>query len=157
MATAILTRSDRAAGICERHELMLQEDGSWRVRDTQGSGKWYTVIDGNCSCPDARFRAVTCKHTRAVLNEEQALADYCDQWNTRSEQARAAVELDELPGDFLDGDFSTFDDDVLTATSGPRCPQCGAPLDTRQYYVGGKGYAFFEVCARDAQHRVSAV
>jgi hypothetical protein len=32
------------------------------------------------------------------------------------------------------------------AQAGPRCPQCPAQLVTRQYYVGGRGYVYLEVC-----------
>lgn len=153
MAEAILQdrRAIRAEGICERQELMLQDDGSWKVRDTHGSGKWYTVINSTCSCPDAVYRRVTCKHVRAVLTEERDLAQFCDDWNARVEQTRVAAE--ELPGDFLDGDFSAFDDDVLT---GPRCPTCGTPLSTRSYYIGGRGYQYVQVCPADMQHAARA-
>ena len=34
----------------------------------------------------------------------------------------------------------------------PRCPQCGATLEPRQYYAGGRGYQFVEVCSGDASH-----
>lgn len=172
-----LSRSERAVGIVERHELLMKDDGSWQVRDTAGSGRWYTVVDGHCSCPDATFRHVTCKHARAVMGEEQALADYCDQWNMRSEQARAAVELDDLPGNFLDTDLSAFDDITLTAprgavyrgqyftaeqcdaaeqarkAAGPRCPDCGAPTEQRQCWCGKAGWRRFSVCSRNAEHK----
>lgn len=155
MAQSILQydlRSERAAGICDRQELLMRDDGSWQVRDTAGSGKWHIVLDGHCDCADYVYRRVTCKHIRATREEERSLAQFCESWDVRSEQARAAVELDDLPGDFLDTDFSAFDDDVLTATA-PRCPDCGAPLDTRQYYAGGKGYTYVKVCTRDIAHR----
>lgn len=32
------------------------------------------------------------------------------------------------------------------------CPMCGAPLEGRQFYVGGKGYAYFDVCSGDSSH-----
>lgn len=105
----------------------MRDDGTWQVRDTAGSGKWHTVVDGQCTCPDYVFRHMTCKHLRAVAAEERALAEYCDSWNAGSEQARAC--------------------------SGPRCPDCGAELSHQQYYTGGRGYQYFQVCTRDQQHR----
>lgn len=172
-----LTRTERAAGICERAELELQDNGTWRVRDTAtGSGRWHTVFAGHCTCADYTMRGATCKHLRAVAAEEQALAQYCADWNTRAEQARIAA----APGHFLDGDFSAFDDELLTApargagykgeyyteaqlaaaeqarAATPRCPECGSELESRQYYVGGRGYQYVKVCTRDAQHRAKA-
>ena len=32
------------------------------------------------------------------------------------------------------------------------CPMCGAPIEARQFYVGGKGYTFFDVCSGDGSH-----
>ena len=51
-------RATRAAGIVERQELMLRDDGTWRVRDTAGSGCWHAVVDGHCSCADYVYRNV---------------------------------------------------------------------------------------------------
>ncbi len=36
------------------------------------------------------------------------------------------------------------------------CPMCGAPIEGRQYYVGGKGYTYFEVCSGDGSHYAKA-
>jgi hypothetical protein len=130
MAQAILQdrRTDRAAGIVERHEAHLRDDGTWQVRDTAtGSGRWYVVMDGHCSCPDYVYRNATCKHLRAVMKEERELAQYGATWDARSEQARAAA--------------------------GPQCPDCGAGLESQSYYIGGRGMMAFMVCVRDAQHR----
>ena len=138
MTTASLTRSERAAGIQQRQELMLQDDGSWKVRDTHGSGKWYTVIDGNCSCPDATYRAVTCKHSRAVLSEEQALRQFAADWDAQAEPA-----LDEYRGPYGSDGWPQ---------PRPTCPDCGAELETRSYYIGGRGYQYFEVCTADMAH-----
>ena len=32
------------------------------------------------------------------------------------------------------------------------CPQCGAALECRQAYVGGRGYVYIEVCGADRYH-----
>ena len=32
------------------------------------------------------------------------------------------------------------------------CPMCGEPIEGRQYYVGGKGYVYFDVCSGDGAH-----
>ena len=32
------------------------------------------------------------------------------------------------------------------------CPMCGALIEGRQYYVGGKGYVYFDVCSGDSSH-----
>ncbi len=36
------------------------------------------------------------------------------------------------------------------------CPMCGAPIEGRQYYVGGRGYCYFEVCSGDGSHYAKA-
>ena len=33
-----------------------------------------------------------------------------------------------------------------------RCPMCGAEIVSRQYYVGGRGYVYFDVCSGDGSH-----
>ncbi len=32
------------------------------------------------------------------------------------------------------------------------CPMCQAPIEGRQYYVGGIGYTYFDVCSGDGSH-----
>ncbi len=32
------------------------------------------------------------------------------------------------------------------------CPMCGAAIVGRQYYVGGRGYVYFDVCSGDGSH-----
>ncbi len=32
------------------------------------------------------------------------------------------------------------------------CPMCGAPIEGRQYYVGGRGYVYFDICPGDGSH-----
>lgn len=150
-------RAVRAQSIVEQGtiEPVDGRTGVYRVWDLNGSGTIYTATPTSCHCADfvKWGRGLPCKHAQAAAVMDRELAQFCAAWDAQAEQARAAVEM---PGNFLDGDFSGFDDDVLTATPGPRCPDCGAPLDTRQYYVGGKGYCFFEVCTRDSLHHASA-
>ena len=38
------------------------------------------------------------------------------------------------------------------ALAGPWCPRCGTALETRQYWVGGRGWQFVEVCANEVTH-----
>jgi hypothetical protein len=145
MAAGILQqdrRTARAAGIVERHEAHLRDDGTWQVRDTQGSGRWYVVMDGHCSCPDYVYRNATCKHLRAVMQEERALAQYGQAWDARSEQQRQAAT-------------ANFAVQNITPKFGvsPTCPDCGSRLESQSYYIGGRGYQAFMVCTRDAQHR----
>ena len=33
-----------------------------------------------------------------------------------------------------------------------RCPVCSATIVGRQYYVGGRGYVYFDVCSGDGSH-----
>ena len=136
MAAGILQdrRTVRAQAIVERHEAHLRDDGTWQVRDTAGSGRWYVVMDGHCSCADYVYRSVTCKHLRAVMVEERKLAQYAATWDARSEQAR---QTSVAP----------------VARVGVSCPECGAGLECQSYYVGGRGMMAFLVCQRDAQHK----
>jgi hypothetical protein len=127
-----LSRSDRAVGIVERHKLLMRDDGTWQVRDTAGSGKWHTVLEEHCTCPDYVYRHMTCKHLRAVAAEERSLAQYAATWDARSEQARR-------------------DSDNVTIS--PRCPDCNAPLVSQSYHIGGRGLMAFLVCSKDAEHR----
>jgi hypothetical protein len=136
-------RTVKALGIVERQSCELQDDGRWIVCDVvTGSGTPRTVVHGHCDCPDHTRRAAYCKHLQAVALEEQALAIFCDDWNTRSEQQRQSVS-------------ETFQQQNLPAKSqqGPRCPDCGAPLVSQSYHIGGKGLVCFLVCTRDLEHR----
>ncbi len=145
MAAGILQqdrRTVRAAGIVERHEAHLRDDGTWQVRDTAGSGRWYVVMDGHCTCPDYVYRSVTCKHQRAVMQEERELAQYGATWDARSEQQRQSV-----PTNSSEQNFGPNSARSLT------CPDCGGRLECQSYYIGGRGYQAFMVCRRDAQHR----
>ncbi len=38
------------------------------------------------------------------------------------------------------------------ALARPTCPMCGCPIVSQQFYTGGRGYAFYEVCAGDSSH-----
>ncbi len=33
-----------------------------------------------------------------------------------------------------------------------RCPVCGSEIVGQQYYVGGRGYMYFDVCSGDGSH-----
>ena len=33
-----------------------------------------------------------------------------------------------------------------------RCPMCNAPIEGRQYYIGGRGYVYFDICSGDGSH-----
>ena len=59
---------------------------------------------------------------------------------------QAAAVLAALYSDELLGYAAAWD------AQQPRCPQCGAALEPRQYYAGGRGYKFVEVCSGDASH-----
>lgn len=159
MATAILTRSDRAVGIVTRQECIPCEDhpGFFQVRDTEtGSGTTYIAAAHRCTCPDYIMRGQRCKHSIAVEHEERALADYCTDWNARSEQARAALtpeDLDWLADDVARDEYAgPFGADGWPQPR-PCCPECGAELVSRSYYVGGKGYTAFLCCTKDSEHR----
>ncbi len=36
------------------------------------------------------------------------------------------------------------------------CPMCGTTIEGRQYYVGGRGYVYFDVCSGDGSHYSNA-
>ncbi len=63
---------------------------------------------------------------------------------------RAARVLAELYNDDLMTYAAAWD--LYAAAYMPRCPQCGALLEGRQAYAGGRGYIFVEVCSGDASH-----
>ncbi len=63
---------------------------------------------------------------------------------------RAARVLAELYHDELSAYAAGWD--AWAAAQQPRCPQCGATLEARQAYAGGRGYIFVEVCSGDASH-----
>ena len=130
------TRTDKAAGIITRHEAIPLDDGTWHVRDTlTGSGQWHTATARSCDCYDARRG--TCKHQIAVRRETAALEAYAARWDAASSQiAKMALTSAEFP----------------QIAQRPSCPMCGAALETRQYYVGGRGWQFVEVCANDVTH-----
>ena len=39
-----------------------------------------------------------------------------------------------------------------SAQCGAGCPVCGAALEGRQSYIGGRGYCYFDVCSGDGSH-----
>lgn len=140
MTQAILTRTERAAGIVTRQECEPLEDGSWRVRDTgTGSGEGHIATVRGCDCWDYRRRGGICKHMRAIILEEQALAQFCAEWDAQ------AVEpvCDQYSGPYGSDGWPQ---------PRPTCPICGAELETRSYYIGGRGYQYFEICTRDMAH-----
>ena len=125
MTQAILSRSDRACGICERHEVIPIDDrpGYFTVRDTAtGSGRPHIATAISCDCADFLYRSRDCKHMQAVHAEEAALEAYAAAW------------------------------DATPQAQEPKCPMCGAALESRQYYIGGRGYVHFEVCSGDGAH-----
>src|SRR5687767_9467344 len=65
-----------------------------------------------------------------VLAELQydELAQYAHEWNCRAKAQREAV------------------------TRQATCPVCGSQIVGQQWYVGGRGYVYFDVCAGDASH-----
>ncbi len=81
----------------------------WHLAGTR-HGRLRTLVhrDGwHCSCPDYIYRGMTCKHLRAMMQEERDLAQYGATWDVRSEQARAAQHarqrLPAAPGGPRDG------------------------------------------------------
>src|SRR3954454_8543159 len=127
MTAATLPRTDRTAralGILARAELTPIDDmpGLFQVRDTF-TGSGACHIASAVRCDCYdASKGNRCKHMIAVAAEEQALADYAAEWD------RAARPQQ------------------------PRCPMCGAELVDRQFYTGGRGWSFYEVCSGDATH-----
>ena len=68
----------------------------------------------------------------AELYRDELLA-YAAQWNAAEQQERC--EKSEI-----------------SERRSERCPQCGAALESRQAYVGGRGYCYVEVCSGDGTH-----
>ncbi len=67
----------------------------------------------------------------AELYRDELLA-YAAQWDESAATQRCAIS-------------------ALSAKS-PTCPQCGAAIECRQAYVGGRGYVYIEVCGADRYH-----
>ncbi len=42
--------------------------------------------------------------------------------------------------------------ELAAAPQVEHCPMCSAPIEGRQYYVGGRGYVYFDVCSGDGEH-----
>jgi hypothetical protein len=123
-AASILTRSDRALGITQRHEAIPLDDfaGWWQVRDTiTGSGRLHIATVSECDCADFKWRDRPCKHIEAVRATEAALSAYAASWD---------------------------------AQAGPpaSCPSCGAELVCQPYHVGGRGPVDVIHCAAEQTH-----
>jgi hypothetical protein len=104
-------RVTKAAGIVTRQECEPQDNGGWNVRDTgTGSGTWHQTTGTTCSCADFTYRRLPCKHISAVQREERSLAQYCADWDSRSEQAQQSV--------------------LIGRSHSPHCPDCNAPSNT---------------------------
>ncbi len=63
-----------------------------------------------------------CKHIHAVQQDAHALTAYAVSW------------------------------DHWASTYLPCCPECGAVIEQRQYWVGGVGWLWFKVCTHDGSH-----
>lgn len=156
MANAVSTidvRTVKATGILNRQEVIPLDylPGYYSVRDTAtGSGQAHVASSRSCDCEDYRRRGRACKHMIAARAEDEALAQYSAAWDARSEQARATVVQPDYTGVTVPLDDAQ--PAQARAETGPRCPSCGAQLESRQYYVGGRGYQFFLVCPSDATH-----
>jgi hypothetical protein len=123
-AASILTRSDRALGIMQRHEAIPLDDypGYFSVRDTiTGSGRLHIATWMECDCLDFTWRDRPCKHIMAVRETETALLAYAAAWD---------------------------------AQAGPpaTCPACGADLVCQPYHVGGRGDVHVIHCAAEQAH-----
>ena len=68
---------------------------------------------------------------------------------------QAALVLVQLYGEEMLAYAAQWDESTdaqkcaLSAKSAitPRCPQCGAVLECRQAYIGGRGYCYVEACS----------
>jgi hypothetical protein len=148
-------RASKALGIVTRQECEPLDVGGWRVRDTgTGSGTWHQTTTSTCSCADFTFRRLPCKHIEAVIREQRDLAAYCDSWNARSEQARLTAEdLDWLSDDVNRDDYSGPYGSDGWPLPRPCCPECGAELECRSYWVGGRGMLAFLCCTLHNEHQ----
>lgn len=146
MTTAQLTdrRAARAQQIVQAGDIHETKPGVFRVRDANGSGTWHYVSKTTCDCEDFQRsgHGLDCKHVLAVKQAAN--------WSTRQAQAN------ELPGDFLDGDFSAFDDVVLTLPTqpaGPVCPACHGATKEDLLWCGKAMWQRFRVCQANREHR----
>lgn len=145
------TRTAKAAGICERQECELRDDGRWQVRDSAtGSGTWHIVTATSCDCMDYRRTGLQCKHLLAVTAEQARLDAYVEEWN-------AAAESMQPKGAWYKGTYYTAEQcaaaERARAANEPVCPTCGAATQPEQVYVGGRGYVWFASCRKNHEHR----
>ena len=63
---------------------------------------------------------------------------------------RLGLVLAELQLDDLTAYAQAWD--AAARAQQARCPVCGARIEGRQYYVGGRGYCDFDVCSGDGSH-----
>jgi len=95
-------------------------------------GLRYTVSATSCSCK-AAAKGTPCWHraARRLLVLAATLGD--DPTPTPAAPALALVPV---------------------AEPGPpaQCPMCGETIESRQVYIGGKGYCFVDVCSGDGSH-----
>jgi hypothetical protein len=43
--------------------------------------------------------------------------------------------------------------DAWVAQQQPACPDCGAATQAEQFYIGGRGWTYFAVCAGNREHK----
>jgi hypothetical protein len=63
----------------------------------------------------------------------------------------AELQYDELAAYAQDWNRSAQTQKEAT-TRRAVCPVCEEPIIGRQYYVGGRGYVYFDVCSGDGSH-----
>ncbi len=86
------------------------------------------------------------------LHEVQALAlEIADEEGIG---LRTALVLADLHADELTAYAAGWDEaaEAQRAALVERCPVCGSEIVGRQYYIGGRGYVYFDVCSGDGSH-----
>jgi hypothetical protein len=176
-AAPILTRSDRALGIIVRDDVIPVDDrpGFFTVRDTAtGSGESHLATATSCTCRDHLYREGLCKHRRAVITEEYRLDAYAAGWDAYVAAQRPccpqSVESSEddpvanAIGEWIQSQLRPAAEvwarhiAAWNAERGqPRCPDCGAALESAVYWIGGRGYQSFLVCSAHVEHRARRV
>lgn len=69
----------------------------------------------------------------------------------------ASVDFCDCPDHTVRGSVCKHQLSVRMLLNITSCPNCNSPIESRQFYVGGKGYQYFDICSGNGEHVFTAV